>query len=66
MHFCFKPFPAGLGELTLHTKNNKPRGNKIYLHAQEKLVDECVFAWGKEIILVHCADVYIIDIRPKA
>lgn len=61
-------FPARFqGELTLHkhTKNNKPVGDKKYLHAQEKLVDECVFARGREIILVYCADVYIIDIWRK-
>lgn len=63
-------FPARFqGELTLHkhTKKNltNPEGI-IYLHVQEKSVDECVFARGREIILVFCADVYIIDIWRKA
>lgn len=33
-----------------------------YLLAQEKLVDECIFAKGRKIIFMYCADVYIIDI----
>ena len=56
------------GELTSHTNTHTHTTNPAgiqYIH-REKLVDESIFAKGREIIFMHYADVYIIDIWVKS